>query len=222
MNKCIFIMIAMTTTFIFYMSLIPMKETLSTTEDNNKIEINNSENLRDFFEKMLYICNLDSNGGVDKTLGFTPTVCYKINRLYLYLNQVKDLLDAKTEAQIMDDYGPKQQQELAGQPVGNKPPLAIIGSNEDYRILIKLLTYAKMLEPYNEMKIWSKNEEGSGPSVTSHCNYTDIDSMEFVKCANKMLKDITKLLQYFHYQTESNPISYGDTSDTLGGAFPTN
>lgn len=220
MKQYLFIIILITI-FVFYISLNPIKESIvSTTQDNYQINISSSESLRDFLAKMYYICILDGNT-LEPSLNIKPTVCYKINRLYFYFNPIKDFFDNKTEFDIMEVYGPKKQAEIAGQPVGEKPPLQIIGSNQDYYTLIILFTYVKMLQPYNEMQIWAENEKGTSPSVTSICNYSDNDSTEFVKCANNMLKDITKLLKYFQYQIDdSSLISYGDTTDTGTGAVP--
>lgn len=221
MKQYIFFIILIITMYVFYISSCnPIKETItSSIPDNNMFVINSSESLRDFLTKMYYICILDENT-VEQSSNVIPTVCYKINRLYFYFDSIKDMLDNKTEMEIMEVYGPKQQAVIAGQPVGEKPPNPIIASNQDYYTLIILFTYVKTLQPYNELHIWSKNAEGT-PTVTSHCNYNDNDSVEFVKCAKMMVKDITTLLKYFQYQVDtSDIISYGDTLDTGTGAVP--
>jgi hypothetical protein len=81
----------------------------------------------------------------------------------------------------------------------------------------------KMLKPYNDLGIWVQNDNKDPPSITSHCNYNDHNSIQFRNCARNMLTDITRILTYFQYQTDTtNAISYGDGADTGTGAVPTN
>ena len=80
-----------------------------------------------------------------------------------------------------------------------------------------------MLKPYNDLRIWVQNDNKDPPSITSHCNYNDNNSIQFKKCAQNMLTDITRILTYFQYQTDTtNAISYGDGADTGTSAVPTN
>ena len=211
MKQYIFIIILIITIIVFYISLIPIKESIvSTIPDNDVIIVDSSESLRDLLAKMYYNCMLDSNTPTKD--GDMPTVCYKINRLFGYFEKIKDLFDDKTEEEIMNVYGYKPRKTLAGQDVGEKPPFPIIGSNEDYVNLIKLFTYGKMLKPYNDLKIWSKNDN----VVTSHCSYNDSESNAFVKCADNMLIDIAKLLKYFQYQVDKTEIRYDGDSKSTG------
>jgi hypothetical protein len=211
MKQYIFIIILIITIIVFYISLIPIKESIvSTIPDNDVIIVDSSESLRDLLAKMYYNCMLDSNTPTKD--GDMPTVCYKINRLFGYFEKIKDLFDDKTEEEIMNVYGYKPIKTLAGQDVGEKPPFPIIGSNEDYVNLIKLFTYGKMLKPYNDLKIWSKNDN----VVTSHCSYNDSESNAFVKCADNMLIDIAKLLKYFQYQVDKTEIRYDGDSKSTG------
>lgn len=213
MKQYIFIIILIITIIVFYISLNPIKESIvSTIPDNDVIIVDSSESLRDLLAKMYYTSVLDSNTPTKD--GDMPTVCYKINRLSFYFDAIKDIFDDKTQEEIMNVYGYKTGKQLVGQDVGEKPPFPIIGSNEDYVNLIKLFTYGKMLKPYNDLNIWSKNDN----VVTSHCSYNDTDSEAFVKCAKNMLIDITKLLKYFQYQVDkSELIYYGDNKGTGTG-----
>ena len=215
-------LIIVITIIVFCLSYSQITETIesssSTLPDNNQIVINNSESLRDFLGKMRYICNLDENTIYDSV---KPTVCYKINKLYTYFNSVKEFLDNKTEEEIMDTYGPQEEQVIAGQKVGPKPADPIIGSQYDYYMLILLSTYMKILKPYNDLKIWSQNNNESPPTITSHCSYSDNDAIQFVSCAKNILSDITKILNYFQYQPDkSNQKLYGDTAETGTGDVP--
>jgi len=219
MKQYIFIIILIITIIVFYISLNPIKESIvSTIPDNDVIIVDSSESLRDLLAKMYYNCMLDSNTPTKD--GDMPTVCYKINRLFGYFEKIKDLFDDKTEEEIMNVYGYIPGKQLAGQDVGQKPPFPIIGSNEDYVNLIKLFTYGKMLKPYNDLKIWSKNDN----VVTSHCSYNDSESNALVKCADNMLIDIAKLLKYFQYQVDKSEITYdGDSRSTgTGTGTPVN
>jgi hypothetical protein len=192
--------------------------TTSSIPDSSQIVINNSESLRDFLGSMRYICNLDENTIKDN---IKPSVCYKINKLYGYFYPVKDFLDNKTEDEIMAAYGPQEQPEIAGQKVGTPQAIPIINSNHDYNVLILLVSYIKMLQPYNDLDIWVQNDNNNPPSITSHCNYNDNDSVQFVKCAKEMLDKIKICLSYFQYQTDiSNIVAYGDGSDTGTGDVP--
>lgn len=194
-----------------------IKESLnSQLDDNNQVVIDSSESLRDFLGKMRYICNQNENGLQGN---IKPNVCYKIYKLYTNFDPIKNFLDEKSEEEIMSAYGPEEQQELAGQKVGQPNPMPIIGSNYDYYTLILLSTYIKMLKPYNDLNIWVQNDNNNPPSITSHCNYNDNNSIQFRNCARNMLTDITRILTYFQYQTDTtNAISYGDGTDTGTGA----
>jgi hypothetical protein len=207
---------------VFYISCNTITESVdSQLEDNYKVVIDKSETLRDFLGKVRYICNLNENGLINGNI--KPNVCYKIFKLYTYFDPIKKFLDDKTEEDIMAAYGPEEQQELAGQNVGEPKPMPIIGSNYDYYTLILLSTYMKMLKPYNDLGIWVQNDNKDPPSITSHCNYNDHNSIQFRNCARNMLTDITRILTYFQYQTDTtNAISYGDGADTGTGAVPTN
>jgi hypothetical protein len=78
-----------------------------------------------------------------------------------------------------------------------------------------------MLKPYNDLNIWVQNDNNNPPSITSHCNYNDTDSVQFVKCATKMLDKIRTCLSYFQYQTDtSNVVAAGDGTDTGTGNVP--
>jgi hypothetical protein len=192
--------------------------TTSSIPDNNKIIMNNSESLRDFLGSMRYICDLDENTIIDN---IRPTVCYKINKLYSYFYPVKDFLDNKTEDEIMDAYGPQEQPEIAGQKVGTPQPIPIINSNHDYNVLIILVSYIKMLQPYSDLKIWVQDDSNNPPKITSNCGKTDIDSIEFRNCATEMLNKIRICLSYFQYQTDtSNIVAAGDGADTGTGDVP--
>lgn len=211
MKQYIFIIILIITIVVFYISFNPIKESIvSTIPDNDVIIVDSSESLRDLLAKMYYNCMLDSNTPTKD--GDMPTVCYKINRLFGYFEKIKDLFDDKTEEEIMNVYGYKSVKQLAGQDVGEKPPFPIIGSNEDYVNLIKLFTYGKMLKPYNDLKIWTKNDN----AVTSYCAYTDSESNAIVKCADNMLIDIAKLLKHFQYQVDKSEIKYDGDSRSTG------
>ena len=201
MKQYIFIVIIITVCiFVFgtsYRSII--EGVTSTLPDNNQIVINNSESLRDFLGKMLYICNLDENTIKDN---IKPTVCYKINRLYSNFYPVKDFLDNKTEDEIMNAYGPEEETEIAGEKVTVMPKIIpIINSNHDYNVLIILVSYIKMLEPYSNLKIWVQNDSNNPPSISTHCNNTDNDSIQFVRCAREMLNRIRICLSHFQYSS---------------------
>jgi hypothetical protein len=214
----VIVIITITVFFISYSKIIETAD--SQLPDSNKIVIDKSESLRDFLGKMRYICNLNENSIYEN---IKPNVCYKIQKLYSYFDPIKDFLDNKSEEEIMTAYGPEEQQELAGQKVGDPKPTPIIGSNYDYYTLILLSTYIKMLKPYNELQIWIHNENSNPPNITSTCNYNDHNSIQFRNCAKKMLTDITRILTYFQYQTDTtNAVSYGDGADTGTGAVPNN
>jgi hypothetical protein len=221
MKQYLFIILLIITITVFFISCNKIKESIdSSLPDNNQIVIDKSESLRDFLGKMRYICNLNENSIHEN---IKPNVCYKIFKLYTYFESVKDFLDNKTEDEIMAAYGPEEQQEIAGQKVGQAPPMPIIGSNYDYYTLILLSTYMKMLKPYNDLKIWVQNDNKDPPNITSHCNYNDNDSIQFRNCARNMLTDITRILTYFQYQSDTtNVIAYGDGADTGTGAVPKN
>lgn len=192
--------------------------TTSSIPDSNKIIINNSESLRDFLGSMRYICDLDENTIKDN---IRPTVCFKINKLYSYFYPVKDFLDNKTEDEIMDAYGPQEQPEIAGQKVGMPQAIPIINSNHDYNVLIILVSYIKMLQPYSDLKIWVQDDSNNPPKITSNCGKTDNDSIEFRNCATEMLNKIRICLSYFQYQTDtSNVVAAGDGADTGTGDVP--
>jgi hypothetical protein len=212
MKQYIFIIILIITIFVFYISLIPIKESMedSTIPDNYGIKMDTSKSLRDLFAKLYYISMLDSNTQMDN--GDNPTVCYKINKLSFYFDAINAFFDDKTEEEIMNVYGYIPAKQLAGQDVGEKPPVPIISSNGDYVNLIKLFTYSKMLKPYNDLKIWSKSDN----LVTSHCKYTDSESNALVKCADNMLKDISELLKYFQNQVDTSGITYDGDSRSTG------
>lgn len=220
MKQYIIVIIVILCIFVFskyYRSTIE-GATTSIIPDNNKIIINNSESLREFLEAMRYICDLDENTIIDN---IKPTVCYKINRLYSYFYPVKDFLENKTEDEIMAAYGPQEQPEIAGQKVGLPQAIPIINSNHDWNTLIILVSYIKMLEPYSNLKIWVQNDNNNPPSITSHCNYNDNDSIQFVKCAREMLNKIRICLSHFQYQIDiSNIIAAGDGADTGTGDVP--
>jgi hypothetical protein len=221
MKQYLFIIILLITFAVFIISYNKVIETVdSQLPDNNQIVIDKSESLRDFLGKIRYVCNLNENSIYEN---IKPNVCYKIYKLYSYFDPIKDFLDNKSEEEIMAAYGPEEQQELAGQKVGQPNPMPIIGSNYDYYTLILLSTYIKMLKPYNDLNIWVQNDNGNPPNITSHCNYNDNNSIQFRECARNMLTDITRILNYFQYQIDtSNTVSYGDGSDTGTGAVPNN
>jgi hypothetical protein len=219
MKTYLFIILLIITLAVFLISYNTIQESIdSSLPDSNKVDIANSESLRDFLGKMLYICNLDENSMYNN---IKPSVCYKINKLYSYFDPIKNFLDDKTEEEIMTAYGPEEQQELAGQKVGQPNPMPIIGSNYDYYSLILLSTYIKMLKPYSDLNIWSQNDNGNPPSITSHCNYNDNESIQFKQCAKNMVTDIKTVLTYFQYQTDTtNALSYGDDASTVPGTVP--
>jgi hypothetical protein len=226
MKQYLFIILLLIIFVVFFISFNTIKESnlgnISQLPDTDQIVIDSSESLRDFLGKMRYIANLDEHSIYNN---IKPSVCYKINKLYTFFDSVKNFLDNKTEEEIMAAYGPKEQHEIAGQKVGLEPPMPIIGSNYDYYTLILLSTYMKMLKPYNDLNIWSQNDNNNPPSITSSCNYNDNDndSIQFINCARNMLNDIKNILTYFQYQSDNtNVIAYGDGADTGTGAVPKN
>jgi len=220
MKQYLFIIILIITITVFYISCNTIKESIdSQLEDSYQVVIDKSETLRDFLGKIRYICNLNENGLINGSI--KPNICYKIFKLSRYFEPIKNFLDNKGEEEIMTAYGPEEQPELAGQKVGQPPPMPIIGSNYDYYTLILLSTYMKMLKPYNDLGIWIQNDNKDPPSITSSCNYNDNNSIQFRNCARNMLTDITRILTYFQYQSDtSNTISYGDGADTGTGDVP--
>ena len=80
-----------------------------------------------------------------------------------------------------------------------------------------------MLKPYNDLGIWVQNDNNNPPSITSYCNNNNNDNntIQFRNCARNILTDITRILTYFQYQTDTtNMVSYGDSSSTGTGAVP--
>jgi len=217
------LIIILITLFAFFISSYPIKESVDTTSnipDNSQIVINSSESLRDFLGKMYYISNKNEN---DLDNNIKSTVCFKINKLSSYLDPISNLIDNKTEDEILQIYGPEKQEEVMGKKVGPKPPLPIIGSNYDYYMLILLCTYVKMLKPYKDLKIWEQNisDNATVPNITSVCNNQDSESVQLVNCARFILDDIRKILSYFQYQTDtSDNVAYGDGADTGTGSVP--
>jgi hypothetical protein len=214
MKQYIFIIILIITIIVFYISLIPIKESMevSTIPDNYVIKMDTSESLRDLLAKLYLISTLNSNVQMDN--GDLPTICYKINTLSSYFIRINAFFDNKTEEEIMNVYGYKHPKQLAGQDVGEKPPIPIISSNGDYANLIKIFTYGKMLKPYIDLKIWAKGDN----IVTTPCKYTDSESEALAKCAESMLTDINELLQYFQNQIDTSGITYdGDSLSTGTG-----
>ena len=220
MKQYVLIILLLITIAVFFVSFNKIIETVdSQLQDSNQIVIDDSESLRDFLGKVRYICNLNENGMYEN---IKPNVCYKIFKLYTYFEPVKNFLDDKSEEEIMEAYGPHEQQEIAGKKVGEPYPTPIIGSNYDYYTLILLTTYMKMLKPYNDLGIWVQNDNNNPPSITSYCNNNnDNNTIQFRNCARNILTDITRILTYFQYQTDTtNMVSYGDSSSTGTGAVP--
>lgn len=217
------LIIILITLLTFFISSYPIKESVDTTSnlpDNSQIVINSSESLRDFLGKMYYISNQNEN---DLNNNIKSTVCFKINKLSSYLDPIANLLDNKTEDEILQIYGPEKKQEVMGTKVGPKPPLPIIGSNSDYYTLILLCTYVKMLKPYKKLKIWEQNisDNATVPNISSFCNNQDNESIQLVNCARFILDDIRKILSYFQYQIDTSEIiAYGDGVDTGTGSVP--
>jgi len=222
MKQYLFIILLIITITVFFISYNTVIESLSSTSsivpDQNIVNIDNSESLRDLLGKVRYIVNLDENRMYNN---IKPNTCYKISTLCSYFDSIKDFLDI-SEEEIMAAYGPEEQEETFGQPSGPKPPIPIIGSNYDYYNLILLSTYMKMLKPYNDLGIWVQNDNKDNPStISSSCNLNDNTNIQFVKCAKNILTDIKLILSYFQYQTDTtNIIYYGDGADTGTGDVP--
>lgn len=222
MKQYLLTILIIITLFIFSFSIFPIKESADTTSnvpDSSQIIINSSESLRDFLGKMYYISNQNENDIINN---IKSTVCFKINKLSSYLAPIANLLDNKTEDEIMEIYGPEKQEEIMGSKVGPKPPLPIIGSNYDYYTLILLCTYIKMLKPYQDLNIWQQNvSDNAVLNISSICNNQDDESVQLVNCARNLLDDIRKILSYFQYQSDtSNVVAYGDGADTGTGNVP--
>lgn len=218
MKQYLFIIVVIITITVFIISYNKTIEpNNSQLPDSNQVVIDTSESLRDFLGKMRYICNLNENSIYEN---IKPNVCYKIYKLYSYFHPIKGFLDNKTEEEIMETYGPEEQQEIAGQKVGEPKPTPIIGSNYDYYTVILLSTYMKLLQPYNDY-MWNQTDNSNPPNITSICNHNDNDSIQFRQCASNMLTDIKYILTYFQYQTDTtNAVSYGDGADNGTGAVP--
>ena len=73
-------------------------ENPSNIPDSSNINISNSENLRDLFSKIYYICNEDEYS-VNKD-GLLHSTCYKINTIYNYFKSIVNFVDIKTEESL--------------------------------------------------------------------------------------------------------------------------
>ncbi len=220
MKTYIFILICIITFTVFYISCYPIKESVSETSiipNNDNINITTSEGLRDYLKKLYFVASRNENE-VDDITKSKVDICFKINKMYSYLDPIKNLLD-KSEDEMYLTYGAKSQPQIMEQPVGQKPPQPIIGSNFDYYVLIFLATYSKLLEPYATLKIWEQNPEGDKVRINTKCTSGKKEDKEVVKCAKIMMDDITNMLSYFQYQTDkSDMVALGDASDTGVGS----
>lgn len=188
--------------------------------DNSVIVIDTSESLRKHLRLMHYIATRNENE-VDINDKTKVTLCYKINKLYSYLDPIKYLIDNKTEEELMEAYGAKKQPQIMGQPVGQPPPQPIIGCNYDYYTFIMLGVYMKMLKPYVDLKIWEQTiNKKNNTVVISKCTETNPQTVQMLACARSVLRDLIAILEYFQYQTDtSHLIRYGD-DDTGTGNVP--
>lgn len=184
---------------------------------NDKAVLDSIDNLKDFLEKLYFICILNENDV--NTNKIQQTVCYKINILATYLPDILgNIID--TPMDILSERFGYRDTSVMGMNIkaGPVPPPPIIGNNQDYIMFLFLCMSGRMLKPYIDCKIWTRTPDPSDNNktiITDMTNSTNINDIELVKCATFIFEDIKTTLAYFHNQVDKMDTSPGDTYDTV-------
>jgi hypothetical protein len=211
----IIVLISVLVFLISYKSILieGIEDQVSIPSGNNSADIHTIKGLRDFLEKMYFICLLNHTD-VDTVSGCLQSTCYKVTILGTYLPLVADLLDYDMQT-LFDIYGTQSQTTIMNTPVGPPPPIPIIASNADYNRLISLSTNSKLLNNIiTNFPVWKRIDGSKQGNCIDICYSKDAIKKEILNSIRPIYISIKSDLSYFHKQKNPMNISYGDTYET--------
>jgi hypothetical protein len=187
------------------------------------IETDTMEKMRDFLEKMYGVCLLNPNDTTgDKTKN---TNCFKLNILGAYLWPAL----AGYTYQSLDDLSPifgknteptSISREMAEQQDTTPKPVPILLNDTDYQLFLQLAILGKLIQPFSSEDwnnwdssvVWFRNNNGYARDACTE-NWGGYQAA--ISLVDIYLAKITKILAYFHSQTNStNTINRGDSAYT--------
>lgn len=187
---------------------------------SSKIETGSIKDMRDFLEKMYGVCLLNPNDTTgDKTRN---TNCFKVNVLGAYLWPTLAGYTYQTLDELTPIYGKNtepqsQASQMAEEQDTTPKPVPILLNDMDYHLFLQLAILGKLIQPFsseswddwNSSVVWFKDNNGYARDA---CKERWGGYQGAVSLVDKYLDKITKILAYFHSQTNNdNTISYGDS-----------